>query len=68
MYHFKSDLSNNIDNMRISGTEPSSVILSPNKVVSKIREKNSKLPATEVHIHNKRAIGKDFSLRCMTSF
>ena len=26
--HFKSDLFNNIDHMRISGTEPSSVILS----------------------------------------
>ena len=26
--HFKSDVINNMDNMRISGTEPSSVILS----------------------------------------
>ena len=30
-HHFKSDLINNIDLMRISGTEPSSVILSQTK-------------------------------------
>ena len=30
--HFKSDLINNMDHMRISGIEPSSVILMPNKV------------------------------------
>ena len=29
--HFKSDLINNVDHMRISGTEPSSVILSQTK-------------------------------------
>ena len=28
IHHFKSDLINNMDHMRISGTEPSSVILS----------------------------------------
>ena len=28
IHHFKSDLINNTDHMRISGTEPSSVILS----------------------------------------
>ena len=28
MHHFKSDLINNMDHMRISGTEPSLVILS----------------------------------------
>ena len=27
IHHFKSDLINNMDHMRISGTEPSSVIL-----------------------------------------
>ena len=33
MYHFKSDLINNMDHMRISGTtEPSSVILSQTKL------------------------------------
>ena len=31
IHHFKSDLINNIDHMRISGTEPSSVILSQTK-------------------------------------
>ena len=31
MYTFKSDLINNMDHMRISGTEPSSVILSLTK-------------------------------------
>ena len=36
IHHFKSDLINDIDHMRISGTKPSSVILSipyPKKVV-----------------------------------
>ena len=31
MQHFKSDLINNMDHMRISGTEPSSVILNQTK-------------------------------------
>ena len=31
MYHFKSDLINNIDHMHILGTEPSSVILGQTK-------------------------------------
>ena len=31
MYHFKSDFINNMDNKHISGTEPSSVILSQTK-------------------------------------
>ena len=30
--HFKSDLINNMDHMRISGTEPSSVILSQKSI------------------------------------
>ena len=33
IHHFTSDLIHNMDHMRISGTEPSSMILSPNKVV-----------------------------------
>ena len=33
MSHFKSDLIYNIDHMRISGTEPSSVIISQKKLV-----------------------------------
>ena len=31
IHHFKSDLINNVDHMRTSGTEPSSVILSQTK-------------------------------------
>ena len=31
IHHFKSDLINNMDHMRISGNEPSSVILSQTK-------------------------------------
>ena len=31
IHHFKSDLINNMDHMHISGTEPSSVILSKTK-------------------------------------
>ena len=31
MHHFKSDLINNMDHMRISGSEPSLVILSQAK-------------------------------------
>ena len=31
IHHFKPDLNNIMDNMRISGTEPSSVILSQTK-------------------------------------
>ena len=31
IHHFKSDLINNMDHMRISGTKPSSVILSQTK-------------------------------------
>ena len=33
--HFKSDLINNMDHMRISGTEPSSVILSKKSIVKR---------------------------------
>ena len=33
IHHFKSDLIYNLDHMRISGTEPSSVILSQNTVI-----------------------------------
>ena len=36
IHHFKADLINNMDHMRISGTEPSSVILSQKRVVSKV--------------------------------
>ena len=36
IHHFKSDLITNMDHMRISGTEPSSVILSQRRVVSKV--------------------------------
>ena len=37
IHHFKSDLiDDNMDHMRISGTEPSSVILSQKGVISKV--------------------------------
>ena len=36
IHHFKSDLINNMDHMRISGTEPSSVILSQTKWFQKL--------------------------------
>ena len=36
LHHFKADLINNMDHMRISGTEPSSVILSQKEVVKKM--------------------------------
>ena len=38
IHHFKSDLINNMDHMRISGTEPSSVILSQKKVIQKVEK------------------------------
>ena len=47
MHHFKSDLINNMDHMRISGTEPSSVILAKQsrfkswKVISEKCQKQS---------------------------
>ena len=37
MHHFKSDLINNMDHMRISGTEPSSVILCQIKYFQKLK-------------------------------
>ena len=44
IHHFKSDLIWNMDHMRISGTEPSSVILLPNKVVKKLKSDAPKVP------------------------
>ena len=38
MYHFKSYLINSMDHMRISGTEPSSVILSQTKQVQQVEK------------------------------
>ena len=37
IHHFKSDLINNMDQMRISGTEPSSVILSQTNLFKKLK-------------------------------
>ena len=37
IHHFKSDLINNMDHMRISGNEPSSVILSQRKWFQKLK-------------------------------
>ena len=39
IYHFKSDLINDMDHMRISGTEPSSVILNHRKWFKKFKKK-----------------------------
>ena len=40
IHHFKSRLINNMDHMRISGTEPSSVILSQTKVEKLFNDEN----------------------------
>ena len=37
IHHFKTDLINNMDHMRISGIEPSSVILSQTKLFQKLK-------------------------------
>ena len=44
IHHFISDLINNMDHMRISGTEPSSVILSQTKYLKKLKNDAQKLP------------------------
>ena len=44
MYHFKSELMHNMDHMRISGTEPSSVILSQTKWFQKLKIDAPKVP------------------------
>ena len=44
MHHFKSDLIKNIDYMRISGTEHSSVILSQTKKFKKFKSDVQKVP------------------------
>ena len=38
IHHFKSDLINKMDHMRISATEPSSVILSQTKSIPKVEK------------------------------
>ena len=43
-HHFKSDLINNMDHMRISGTEPSSVILGQTVKFKKLKSDDQKLP------------------------
>ena len=43
IHHFKSDLINNMDHMRISGTEPSSVILSQTKLFKKLKSDAQKV-------------------------
>ena len=37
IHHFKSDFINNMDHMRISGNEPSSVILSQTMAIQKLK-------------------------------
>ena len=44
IHHFKSDLINNMDHMRISGTEPSSVILSKKKYFQKLKRDVQNVP------------------------
>ena len=44
IHHFKSDFINNMDHMRISGTEPSSVILSQTKKFKKLKRDVTKVP------------------------
>ena len=44
IHHFKSDLINDMDHMRISGTEPSSVILSQRKYFKKLKNVRPKVP------------------------
>ena len=41
---FKSDFINKMDHMRISGTEPSSVILSQTKLFQKLKSDVPKVP------------------------
>ena len=44
LHHFKSDLIYNMDHMRISGTEPSSVILTQTKKFKKLKTDAQNLP------------------------
>ena len=44
IHHFESDLINNMDHMRISGTEPSSVILSQTKKFQNMKSDAQKVP------------------------
>ena len=45
IHHFKSDLINNMDHMRISGNEPSSVVLSKTmKTIKKLKSDYPKVP------------------------
>ena len=44
IHHFKSDLITNIDHMRISGIEPSSVILSQTMLFQKLKSDVHKVP------------------------
>ena len=44
IHHFKSDFINNMDHMRISATEPSSVILSQTKQFKKLKRDVTKVP------------------------
>ena len=45
IHHFKSDLINNIDHMRISGNEPSSVILNQTmKIIKMLKSDDPKVP------------------------
>ena len=44
IHHFKSDLINNMDHMRISGTEPSSVILNLTKYFKMLKSDAQTVP------------------------
>ena len=57
IHHFKSDLINNMDHMRISGTEPSSVILSQKSSFKSWKEISrtcqNKLKTNKIHAYLK---------------
>ena len=48
IHHFKSDLINNMDHMRISGTEPSSVILGQTKLFKKLKSDVQKVSSQSI--------------------
>ena len=56
IHHFKSDLIDNMDHMRISGTKPSSVILSQTVKFKKLKNDDQKLP--------KQAVNNDKTCKC----
>ena len=54
MHHFKTDLIYNMDHMRISGTEPPSVILSQTKKFKRIKSDAQKVPKQAIYTERKK--------------